>query len=219
MARYGYIRLDAREREVGRQAAQLDTIGGFDRIAVERPARGAGKAAGGSAAGGATGAVGPAGAAHAAAPSQWERLVAALQADDLVVVASADRIADSARRFLEVVVQVREKGAHLNVLEEGIDTRTTTGRHILRAVESLTRIEREGMSQRKKDGIREARAQGRRIGRPPLPQPVAFRETCRDWSEGRIDFREAAERSGMKTTSFFKKAKELGFRPPLRKRD
>jgi len=205
MARYGYIRLDAREREVGRQAAQLDTIGGFDRIAVERPARGA------------TGAGGK-GPAPEPAPTQWERLVAALQADDLVVVASADRVADSARRFLEAVAQVREKGAHLNVLEEGIDTRTTTGRHILRAVESLTRIEREGMSQRKKDGIREARAQGRRIGRPPLPQPLAFRETCREWSEGRIDFREAAERSGMKTTSFFKKAKELGFLPPDRKR-
>ena len=220
MARYGYIRLDAREREVGRQAAQLDTIGGFDRIAVERPARGAtGRGGAGPARAGGTAGKGPAGAAPAAAPTQWERLVAALQADDLVVVASADRVADSARRFLEVVAQVREKGAHLNVLEEGIDTRTTTGRHILRAVESLTRIEREGMSQRKKDGIREARAQGRRIGRPPLPQPVAFRETCRDWSEGRIDFREAAERSGMKTTSFFKNAKELGFLPPPRKKD
>jgi DNA invertase Pin-like site-specific DNA recombinase len=195
MARYGYIRLDVRENDVGRQASQLDTIGGFDRIAVDRPPRGAGKPP----------------------QSQWDRLLLALQEGDLVVVASADRGADSARRFLDAVAQVRAKGAHLNVLEEGIDTRTPTGRHILRAVGSLTRIEREGMSQRKKDGIRAAKAQGRRIGRPPLPQPVDFRETCKAWSEGRLDFREAASRSGMKTTSFFKKAKELGFLPPSRK--
>ncbi len=190
MARYGYIRLDGREMEVGRQAAQLDTIGGFDRIAVDRPARGA------------------------QAASQWARLVAGLKPDDLVVVASADRIADSARRFLEAVAEVRAMGAHLSVLEEGIDTRTPAGRHILRAVESLVRIEREGMSRRKKEGLREAKEKGRRIGRPPLPLPVGFRDTCRAWSEGRIGFREAAAASGMKTTSFFKKAKELGFLPP-----
>lgn len=193
MARYGYVRLDAREKEIGRQAAQLDSIGGFDRIAVERPARGT------------------------SPTMQWDRLVASLQPGDLVVVASADRIADSARRFLEAVAQVREKEADLSVLEEGIDTRTPTGRHILRAVGSLVRIEREGMSQRKKDGLREAKEKGRRIGRPPLPQPPGFRETCREWSEGRLDFREAAARSGMKTTSFFKKAKELGFPPPSRR--
>jgi DNA invertase Pin-like site-specific DNA recombinase len=194
MARFGYIRLDVREREVGRQAAQLDTIGGFDRVVVERPVKS-----------------GP-------AFPLWERLVAALEAEDLVVVASADRMADSARRFLEAVEQVKEKQAHLSILEEGIDTRTPTGKHILRAIASLAKIEREGMSQKKKDGIRAARAKGTRVGRPPLPQPIAFRDTCREWSEGRLAFREAAERSGMKTTSFYKKAKELGFAPPPRKR-
>ena len=193
MARYGYIRLDAKEREVGRQAAQLDTIGGFDRILVERPSR------------------------SAPGSPQWEKLLEALAPDDLVVVAAADRIADGAQRFLDAVERVRGKGAHLSVLEEGIDTRSPTGKHILRAVAALLRIDREGRSLRRREGIREARAKGKRVGRPPLPQPVAFRETCREWSEGRLDFRVAAERSGMKTTSFYKKAKELGFRPPKRK--
>jgi DNA invertase Pin-like site-specific DNA recombinase len=193
MPRYGYIRLDDKERDVGRQAAQLDTIGGFDRILVERPAR-----------------------APSGAP-QWDKLVGALAPGDLVVVAAADRIADSARRFLEAVDRVTATGAHLSVLEEGIDTRSATGRHILRALASLVRMEREGMSQRKKEGIREARAQGRRVGRPPLPQPSGFREVCREWSEGRMDFRRAVEASGMRTTSFYKKAKELGFLPPAKK--
>lgn len=193
MPRYAYIRLDERERDVGRQAAQLDTIGGFDRILVERPTRAASDS------------------------PQWDKLVGALAPGDLVVVSAADRIADSARRFLEAVDRVTSAGAHLSVLEEGIDTRSPTGRHILRALASLVRMEREGMSQRKKEGIREARARGRRVGRPPLPQPSGFREICREWSEGRMDFRLAVEASGMKTTSFYKKARELGFLPPAKR--
>ncbi|MGI6334565.1 MAG: recombinase family protein [Saccharofermentanales bacterium] len=42
MARYGYMLLDPADPDVSRQAMQLDTIGGYDRIFVDQRRSGAG---------------------------------------------------------------------------------------------------------------------------------------------------------------------------------
>ena len=188
MSRYGYIRMDSQEPEISRQALQLDTIGGFDRLFVERQGR------------------------H----GRWEqrdRLLSAIAAEDLVFTTSADRICDSLKDFMQIATSILEKGAHLILLEEGLDTRSAHGQKSLSLLQSFQRIEFNGQSRRKKAGIAAARQKGRRIGRPPVSIPPGFRDLCRDWADGRISGPEAVKRSGLKQTSFYKKAAELGYSP------
>lgn len=188
MSRYGFIRLDEQEPEISRQALQLDTIGGFERLFVERHEK----------------------------SGRWEqrnRLLSGLVSGDLVFAASADRICDSLRDFLHLVRILQEKEAHLILLEDSLDTRTAAGQKSLKLLDSFLHIDFSSQSRRKKAGIANARKEGRRIGRPPVSIPTGFRDLCREWSQGRISGPEAVQKSGLKQTSFYKKAAELGYHP------
>ncbi|MGI6326685.1 MAG: recombinase family protein [Saccharofermentanales bacterium] len=195
MARYGYMLLDLSDPDVSRQAMQLDTIGGYDRIFVDRrPNR--------SGTGGRI---------------QRKKMLQALIPGDVVYVAAADRLGDNMRDFLKVVHLMEDLGADLVILQENVDTRDSSGRAALRLLKSVANIDFHFQSQSKKIGIETARLQGRRIGRPPVPIPPGFRDICRQWSEGRISAAEAMRRSGLRSTSFYKKARELGFVAPSKR--
>ncbi len=190
MPRYGYIRLDKRDPDVARQASQLDSIGGFDKLFVEQQKR--------------NDAANP-------APEQLEKALSLLQPGDLFYVASLDRFCYQIRDFIERVEMILSKGADFIALDESFDTRSASSKSTMRMIKSLESLDRQTMSTRKKEGIRAARREGRRIGRPPVSIPVGFREICKEWEQGRITGVEAIRKSGMKSTSFYKKAAEIGY--------
>lgn len=198
MARYAYMLLDEHETDVSRQALQLDHIGGFERIFIDRLNRGAVN--------------------NPPSRPQRERLLSVLRPDDLIFAGAADRLCDHLRDFLELWHQIEALGAHLVILEEGIDSRSQAGRQSIQVLESFARLEFSYHSQRKKAGIRAARQDGRRIGRPPAAVPADFRSICQSWARGEISGRDAAGQSGLGSTSFYKKAAELGFSSPRRKK-
>ena len=144
-------------------------------------------------------------------------MLQALIPGDVVYVAAADRLGDNMRDFLKVVHLMEDLGADLVILQENVDTRDSSGRAALRLLKSVANIDFHFQSQSKKIGIETARLQGRRIGRPPVPIPPGFRDICRQWSEGRISAAEAMRRSGLRSTSFYKKARELGFVAPSKR--
>lgn len=192
MARYAYMLLDQTEKDVSRQAMQLDTIGGFDKIFVDR--------------------ISP----RQPEREQRQRLIALLAAGDVVYAAAIDRFCDQSRDFFEVYYEFEQRGAELVLLEENFDTRSQAGRQSLKMLKTFARLDYLFQSERKKQGIEAARGQGRRIGRPPVAIPPHFREICQKWSMGQITGREAARQAGLRSTSFYKKAAELGFKAPPR---
>ena len=195
MARYGYMMLNRADADVSRQALQLDSIGGFDRIFVDRHLRGQDSR------------------------EQRARLIGLLQAGDVVYAAAADRFCDHLRDFLNCQQQIALAGAELVLLQENLDSRSPGGRQTIRVLQAFDLLDFSFQSERKKAGIRLARQEGRRIGRPPVAIPPGFRDICRDWSAGLINGREAARRSGLRSTSFYKKAAEMGFRAPQRRQN
>lgn len=195
MARYGYMRLDQDDRDVSRQAMQLDTIGGFDRVFVDHLQAGSQTSPG---------------------REQRSRMLGLLQPGDVIYTASIDRFCDNLRDFVQLYQLIAQSGSELVSLEESLDSRSSAGRQALRLLQSFERLEFSYQSGRKKAGIQAARQQGRRIGRPPVSIPPRFREICREWSAGVINGKEAARQSGLRSTSFYKKAGELGFKPPPR---
>lgn len=190
MPRYGYIRLDKKDNDVARQASQLDSIGKFDKIIVEQRRTGINSPP---------------------AFEQLDKLILQLKSGDLLYAASLDRFCSQTKDFIERVDAVLARKAHFICLEESFDTRSGSSKNVIKVVRILATIDKTTMSDRKKDGIKAARDDGRRIGRPPVSIPAGFREICKEWSAGRITGVEAINRSGMKSTSFYKKAAELGY--------
>ena len=87
---------------------------------------------------------------------------------DTLTVIRLDRLGRSLKELLETVEDLHNRGIGLISLEEGIDTTSAAGELIFHVFGAIAHFERRLISERTKDGIKAARAQGRKPGRPPL---------------------------------------------------
>lgn len=87
---------------------------------------------------------------------------------DLVGVVRLDRLGRNLRQLLETVEDFKRRGLGLKSLEEKIDTSSAAGELVFHVFAILAHFERGLISERTRDGLAVARAEGRRIGRPPL---------------------------------------------------
>jgi len=85
---------------------------------------------------------------------------------DTLVVYRYDRCARSLRQLVNALEEFRSLGIAFVSLYEGVDTSTPNGRLIFGIFASLAEFERELIRERVRSGLRNARAKGRRIGRP-----------------------------------------------------
>jgi DNA invertase Pin-like site-specific DNA recombinase len=86
---------------------------------------------------------------------------------DVLVVSKLDRLARSTQHLLEIADRVNRKGAHLQVLNLGLDTSTATGKLLLTMIGAIAQFERENMLERQREGIAKAKAEGKYKGRAP----------------------------------------------------
>jgi len=64
---------------------------------------------------------------------------------------------------------------------------------IIAVLSSIAKIEREKISQRTKAGLATARAKGKRLGRPPIPEKV-IKEVLQYLKEGKLSYSQISER-------------------------
>ena len=87
---------------------------------------------------------------------------------DSLTVTRLDRLGRSLKELLETVEDLWKQDIGLISLEERIDTTSAAGELIFHVFGAIAHFERRLISERTKDGIEAARAQGRKPGRPPL---------------------------------------------------
>lgn len=145
---------------------------------------------------------------------QYRRLVRRLRRDDLLYVASIDRLG---RSYEEIQVQWRvltkEIGVDICVIDMPLlDTRsgkdllgTFIADLVLQILSFVAQSERENIRRRQAEGIAAAKARGVRFGRPPIPLPENFHEVRRAWRDHELSLREAAEACGMPIGTFYAK--------------
>jgi DNA invertase Pin-like site-specific DNA recombinase len=87
---------------------------------------------------------------------------------DVVAVWAFDRLARSVRHFLETLDEL----THLNIqfvsFREQVDTGGPLGRAMIVIIGAIAELERNLIIERVKAGMRRARLEGQRLGRPPL---------------------------------------------------
>ena len=92
---------------------------------------------------------------------------------DVLTVCKLDRLARSTQHLLEITDRVKRKGAHLHVLNLGMDTSTATGKLLLTVIGAIGQFEREMMLERQREGIAKAKSEGRYKGRAPTARAKA----------------------------------------------
>ncbi len=96
-----------------------------------------------------------------------EKLVAAAQEGDTIVVWRLDRLGRSMTHLIDTVNNLDARGIAVHSLHEKFDTRTANGRLMLGLFALLSQFERDLMRERTKAGLEAAALSGKRVGRPP----------------------------------------------------
>ena len=187
---YGYIRVSSKEQNVDRQLDALHSMGlDTKQIYIDKQS---GK--------------------NFDRPA-YKRLMKRLRAGDLLVVKSIDRLG---RNYDEILDQWRVitkmKRADIYVMDFPLlDTRKKdndlTGTFIadlvLQILSYVAQTEREFIHQRQAEGIEAAKKRGVRFGRARLPLPENFDAVRRQFQNGEISYRQAADQCNMSVTSFY----------------
>jgi DNA invertase Pin-like site-specific DNA recombinase len=92
---------------------------------------------------------------------------------DVVVCSKLDRVARSSRHLLQVVEQLKEKGAELRVLNSPIDTTSPHGQLQLQILAAFAEFELAIQKERRREGIDDAKKKGVYKGRQPTAQKQA----------------------------------------------
>jgi DNA invertase Pin-like site-specific DNA recombinase len=85
---------------------------------------------------------------------------------DAVVVWKFDRFARSVSHLLRALEEFRSLGIEFVSLSEQVDTSTPTGKMVFTVLGAVAELERSLIAERVRAGLRNARAKGRRLGRP-----------------------------------------------------
>ncbi len=96
------------------------------------------------------------------------KVIVQARAGDQVVIESLSRLGRSAKDLLELLGQFEKSGVSVVSLKESIDTSTSVGRLLVTVLAALAQFERDLTVERTKEGLKAARARGRKGGRPPV---------------------------------------------------
>jgi DNA invertase Pin-like site-specific DNA recombinase len=114
---------------------------------------------------------------------------------DVVVVWKFDRFARLVSHLLRALETFNALGIAFVSLSEQMDTTTPAGKMVFTVLGAVAELERSLIVERVRAGMRNARAKGARIGRPPrtLLSPEDKKEIAEAYWRGKCSFRELAK--------------------------
>ena len=179
----GYIRVSTQEQNTMRQEALMETLD-VDEVYIDRMS---GK--------------------NTNRP-ELQKMMEYVRRGDTVIVESISRFARNTRDLLELVERLTATGVEFVSKKEAIDTTTPTGKFMLTVFGAVAELEREYILQRQREGIAIAKANGIYRGRKPIQRPE-FNQVVSLWRSGELTAAEAMRRLDMKSSTFYRRAKEV----------
>lgn len=151
--------------------------------------------------------------------TEYKKLVKKLRQGDLLVVKSIDRLGRNYGEILEQWRKItREIGADIEVLDMPL-LNTATGHDdltgvfisdlVLQILAYVAETERSFIRSRQSEGIAAAQARGVQFGRRKREMPEDFQQYYQLWSLGEISVRQAAEKLGISSSTFYRRCKEV----------
>jgi DNA invertase Pin-like site-specific DNA recombinase len=104
---------------------------------------------------------------------------------DAVLVWKLDRFGRSLRHLVNSLAELEARGVAFISLRDNLDLTTPAGRLMFQIIGSMAEFERSLIQERVKAGLRNARAKGKRLGRPRVAvstnRIAALREKGTSW--------------------------------------
>ena len=91
---------------------------------------------------------------------------------DVVMAWSVDRLGRSVQDLIAFLNEIHAVGVDLYLDKQGIDTTTPAGKAMFQMMGVFAEFERAIMRERINAGLERARAQGKRLGRPPISESM-----------------------------------------------
>jgi DNA invertase Pin-like site-specific DNA recombinase len=105
---------------------------------------------------------------------------------DAVIVWKFDRFARSVSHLLRALENFQALGIEFVSLSENVDTSTPTGKMVFTVLGAVAELERSLIAERVRAGLRNAKAKGKRLGRPrvnvDLAKTATLRSAGRSWA-------------------------------------
>jgi len=135
---------------------------------------------------------------------------------DVVLVWRFDRFARSTKHLILALEEFRNLGIDFVSYQENIDTSSPLGSAIFTIISAVAQLERDIIAERVKAGLRRAKENGKKLGRPRVAVDVtrvaALRAQGHSWTEVS---RELGIGKGTAQRAFYSLPKNPGGKPPV----
>ena len=139
---------------------------------------------------------------------QLQEMLSFIRTGDTLVIESYSRLARSTADLIKLVEQLNSKGVNLISDKEHIDTTTPQGKLMFTIFAGLAEFERTCLLERQKEGIAEAKRQGKYKGRQPIKvDNEQFQEVYNRWKNNEITARKAMAELNLKPDTFYRRVK------------
>ena len=142
---------------------------------------------------------------------ELNKLLSHIAPGDVVIVESLSRLGRSTKDLIELVELMRENGVQLVSMKEQIDTGTSAGKLLFTLMSAIAQFERDVIAERTREGLRAARARGRRGGRPRCDQRK-LQQAVKLYEAGQHTIAEIEELTGIKKATLYRACKNIGER-------
>jgi DNA invertase Pin-like site-specific DNA recombinase len=114
----------------------------------------------------------------------------------ILLVWKLDRLGRSLAHLVRLLEDLRAYNVELVSFSEGLDFTTTTGKLLYQMLSAFAEFERDYIRERVRAGMRNARAKGKKIGRPPRTQlsPEDRKSIAEEYWVRKVSFRQLAKR-------------------------
>ena len=131
------------------------------------------------------------------------KMLERMTANDTVVVESLYRLGRSTKDLIDLTELFEQKGVHLVSLKESIDTSTSTGKLLFTLMSAIAQFERDTIADRTREGLRSARARGRKGGRPRV-NPGCIQKAVKLYHTKQYSIKEIEELTGVKKSTLYR---------------
>lgn len=97
---------------------------------------------------------------------EFNKMLEALRPGDVLTIWKLDRIGRSLKHLIQIADDLQDKGIHLHIITQGIDTRAPAGKMLYQILGSIAEYEKSLIQERVQAGLKAAKARGRVGGRP-----------------------------------------------------
>ena len=140
---------------------------------------------------------------------QLKAMLEYVREGDTLVIESYSRLARSTADLIKLVEQLQGKGVDLISDKEKIDTTTPQGKLMFTIFAGLAEFERTCLLQRQREGIAEAKKQGKYKGRQPIKIDAdLFKAVYTRWKSGEIAAVQAQRELNLKSDTFYRRVKK-----------